>query len=97
MYGWIFTTWSWTRGGHPRPARGSAALQQGVRSLLYLYSGARLHIQTLLRYDGKGRCDAVQCIGAAWTIYRDQLKEWAARVDWEVRRDDDWGICLVRK
>ena len=72
------------------------ALQQGVRSL-GLGTGARLHIQTLLGYDGKGRCDEVRCWGAARDIYRDQLMEWAARVNWEVWRDDGWGICLVRK
>ena len=42
----------------------------------------RLHIQTLQEYDGSGQCEEVVCYYATLKTYGDQLRAWAARVDW---------------
>ena len=55
-----------------------------------LQSGVRLHIQTLLDYDGRGRCGQLQCHGDAWDTYKKIMKTWAARVGWDVE-DKPWG------
>ena len=44
----------------------------------------RLHIQTLQEYDGRGQCEEVVCYYATLKTYGDELRAWAARVDWAV-------------
>ena len=38
----------------------------------------------LVEYDGRGRCGVVACFDETWNTYRENLKTWAARVDWDV-------------
>ena len=59
------------------------ALQHGVEGL-DMYGGARLHIQTLLDYDGRGRCGWVKCYYSTRDTYKEDMKTWAARVNWDV-------------
>ena len=68
-------------------------LQHGVEEL-DMYGGARLHIQTLLDYDGRGRCGQLQCHGDAWDTYKKKMKTWAARVGWVVKKRNDWIVIL---
>ena len=57
-------------------------LQQGVTRLV-LYAGTRVHLHTLLDYDGRGRCGVVGCWDDVADFYREVVREWATRVDWE--------------
>ena len=59
------------------------ALQHGVERLV-LHRGVRLHIQTLLEYDCRGRCGQVTCFDETWNIYKEDSKTSAARVNWDV-------------
>ena len=49
----------------------------------------RLHFQTLLEYDGMGRCEEVRCGG---DIHGEQMEAWANRVNWNV---SDNGHLIV--
>ena len=65
-------------------------LQQGV-AVLVLCAGARVHLETLLDYDGRGRCDGVRCWGHTADNYREEVRGWATRVDWEfVEYEGGW-------
>ena len=65
------------------------ALQQGVERL-DLDGGVRLHIQTLLEWDGKGRCSHIRCYDDTdtWDTYMEEMKTWADRVNWDVSKGD---------
>ena len=60
------------------------ALQHGVAELR-LWWGARVHVQTLLEYEGRGRCGEVECCGETWDTCMEEIKTWAARVNWGVK------------
>ena len=60
------------------------ALQHGVAELR-LWWGARVHVQTLLEYDGRGRCGELECYGETWDTCMEDMKTWAARVNWDVK------------
>ena len=66
-------------------------LQQGV-AVLVLGAGARVHLHTLLDYDGRGRCDVVGCWDDVADFYREVVREWAIRVGWEFVEDGDGWI-----
>ena len=66
------------------------ALQRGVQEELYLYRRVRLHIKTLLKYDGRGRCGGMKFYDDTRRIYLQKMKTWAARVGWDVE-DKPWG------
>ena len=51
---------------------------------LWLGAGVSLHLQTLLGYDGRGGCCEVWCEGDTADIYREEMREWAIRVNWDV-------------
>ena len=68
-------------------------LQHGVEKLV-LQSGVRLHIQTMVEYDGRGRCGQLQCHGDAWDTYKKMMKTWSARVGWDVKKKNDWIVIL---
>ena len=83
------------------------ALQHGVKELR-LWWGARVHVQTLLEYDGRARCGEVECYGETWDTCMEEIKTWAARVNWGVKEayrhiemkrydDDDGGDDMIRK
>ena len=59
------------------------ALQHGVKRLV-LWGGVRLHIQTLVEYDGRGRCDEVKCWGNTAAPYREEITTLAKRINWRV-------------
>ena len=67
-------------------------LQLGVERLV-LYTRARLHLQTLLEWDGRGRCGKVTCFDETWNIYKEDLKTWAAIVNFDV----SGNIVIKRK
>ena len=67
------------------------ALQHGVEGL-DLWRGVRLHIQTLVEWDGRGRCGQVVCIS---DTYKEEMKTWAARVNWSVKEGGGW-IVMTR-
>ena len=60
------------------------ALQHGVETMELV--GVRLHLQTLMEYDGRGRCGEMTCDYYTWDwdTYRKEMKTWAARVNWYV-------------
>ena len=75
-------------------------LEHGVKRLV-LDGGeggpVTLHIHTLVEYDGRGRCGEVMCYGNTAAAYREDMKTWAERINWDVtegrrivmrRRDD---------
>ena len=69
------------------------ALQHGVETLELV--GVRLHIQTLMEYDGRGRCGFVTCGHITWETYREEMKTWAARVNWSV--SEGTGYILMKR
>ena len=52
----------------------------------------RLHIQTLLQYDGRGKCFWVQCFDGTWDTYQEEMKTWARRVNWGVNEGNNFNI-----
>ena len=50
-------------------------LQQGVAGL-GLGAGARVHLETLLSYDGRGRCGVMGCWGDAADFSREVVRGW---------------------
>ena len=70
-------------------------LQHGVKKV-HLQDDARLHLETLLEYDGKGRCNYLVCYDSTREVYRDQLRAWAIRVDWGMGLDDGFEISMWR-
>ena len=71
-------------------------LQQGVTRLV-LRAGARVHLETLLDYDGNGRCGEVRCSGDTKDIYLEEVRGWATRVDWEFVEDGNGGIQMYKR
>ena len=71
-------------------------LQQGVAELRLGY-GARVHLHTLLDYDGNGRCGEVGCSGDTKDIYLEEVRGWATRVDWEFVEDGNGGIQMYKR
>ena len=68
------------------------ALQHGVEKLNLGYSGrVRLHLHTLMEYDGRGRCGEVRCFPDTADT---EIKTWSARVNWNVT---DKGYNFVMK
>ena len=75
-------------------------LQHGVERLHLLGGGGpvTLHIHTLVEYDGRGRCGEVRCWGNTSAPYREEIKTWAGRINWDVT--DEWlgmGIVMRRR
>ena len=68
------------------------ALQHGVEKLV-LQSGVSLHIQTVVEYDGRGRCDEVYWHDTRDTD-REKMKTWAARVYWTKK---DYGTYIFMR
>ena len=60
-------------------------LQHGVKGL-ELWGGVRLHINTLVEYDGRGWCGEVKCYCYIVTAdsYWKEIKTWAERINWDV-------------
>ena len=69
-------------------------LQHGVEKLVLGFHG-RLHIQTLLEWDGRGRCDHVQCYYDTPVTYKEEMRTWAARVNWSVE-EESYKIVMTR-
>ena len=69
------------------------ALQHGVEELR-LWWGARVHVQTLVEWDGRRRCGEVKCIDDTCDTYQEEMKTWAARVNWSV--EETSGITMTR-
>ncbi len=51
---------------------------------LQLEGGVTLDMETLVRYNGQGKCKRLTCINETATRYRKSLKTWAKRIDWIV-------------
>ena len=54
----------------------------------------KLHIQTLVEWDGRGRCSHIRCYHDTWDTYKQEMKTWAARVHWDV---SEGGIFIEMK
>ena len=63
-------------------------LQLGVE-VLWLCDGVRLHLQTLVEYDGRGSCGEVsmRCEDDTADTYREG-GTWAERINWNVATID---------
>ena len=75
------------------------ALQHGVKKLeLGCYGPVRLHIQTLMEYDGRGRCGEVEwrCSDTVNT-YRKEIMTWADRINWSVTDKSEYVTVMNRK
>ena len=59
------------------------ALQHGVE-ILELWGRVRLHIKTLLEWDGRGEWGWVKCYDDTADTYREEMETWAVRVNWDV-------------
>ena len=70
-------------------------LQNGVASL-NLHDGARLHIQTLMEYDGRGWCGELVCWDNTRDAYQQEVKTWADRINWIVT-EQSYCIWIKRK
>ena len=68
-------------------------LQRGVK-WLKLGGGARVHLHTLLSYDGNGGCVEVRCDDETADIYREEMREWAIRLNWDFGESGNGGIYL---
>ena len=71
-------------------------LQHGVEELVLGYR-VRLHIQTLLEWDGSGRCGEVTCYGDTRETYLEVMMTWAAGVNWSVSEESFWIVITRRK
>ena len=64
-------------------------LQHGIERLQLGFLGrVRLHIHTLLEYDGQGRCGWVQWWKKTLDTYKEEIKTWTARVNWSVKEEN---------
>ena len=70
-------------------------LQNGVASL-NLHDGARLHIQRLMEYDGRGWCGELVCWDNTRDAYQQEVKTWADRINWIVT-EQSYCIWIKRK
>ena len=79
-------------------------LQHGVKSLGLNGGGGgpvTLHIQTLVEYDGRGRCEEVKMMcssnifGNIAYTYR-EMKTWAERINWDVN-NSNYSTVMKRK
>ena len=59
---------------------------------LQLEGGVTLDMETLVRYNGQGKCKRLMCITETANRYRKSLTKWAKRIDWEVI--DENTSCL---
>ena len=71
-------------------------LQRGVK-WLKLGGGARVHLHTLLSYDGNGRCVWVRCWGDTADTYREGMRVWAIQVNWGFEELGIWGIQMYER
>ena len=71
-------------------------LQQGVAAL-WLGAGARVHLHTLLDYDGRGRCGWMRCWDDVADNYLEEVRGWATRVDWEFVEDGNGRIQTYKR
>ena len=71
-------------------------LQHGVEGLVLGYWGpVTFHIQTLVEYDGTGRCNKVVCYGNTAAPFREEIKTWAGRINWDLTRE--WRQIVMRR
>ena len=70
-------------------------LQHGVETLVLGGGAVTLHIQTLVEYDGRGECGEVVCYGNTVATYREEIKTWAERINWDVT--EGWRIVMRRR
>ena len=66
------------------------ALQHGVKRL-FLGRSVTLHLPTLIKYDGGGKCNTLSCRDTSRNLFLPQLTAWAEEVGWDGRWDDDNG------
>ena len=69
-------------------------LQHGVEGL---QMDGRLHIQTLLDYDGRGRCGELWYYYYTGDTYQEEIKTWAENVNWGVTDYNSTSIVIKRK
>ena len=60
-----------------------------------LFRGVTLDMETLSQYDGKGECGRV-VLGDTVRRYQSQVKSWAKRIGWELKRKSDDVIEIER-
>ena len=72
-------------------------VQTSVECLFVGMNGTvKLHIRTLLQYDGQGRCRHMELFGETGNTYGDLLRTWATRVQWTVREERS-SIVVTRE
>ena len=69
-------------------------LQHGVETL-GLHRGVRLHIQTLLQYEGRGECGKMRCFHDTRDTYQQNMKTWAESVNWDISKGN--GYILIKR
>ena len=74
----------------------ATCVQTSVECLFVGVNGpVKLHIRTLLQYDGQGRCRHMELFGETGNTYGDLLRTWATRVQWTVR-EERYSIVVTR-
>ena len=71
-------------------------LQRGVK-WLRLGGGARVHLHTLLGYNGNGRCGRALCASDTADTYREEMSEWANQVNWFFVELGNGGIYFNKR
>ena len=55
-----------------------------------------LDIGSLMEYSGQGKCQEVECYDNTAARYRDKLRTWATRRNWEVKTDSEDYFVIHR-
>ena len=63
--------------------------------MLGSYGAVTLDIQTLEEYDGRGRCDLVGCYDDTAAPFREDMKTWAGRINWDLT--EEWRLIEMRR
>ena len=72
-----------------------AAMVSRVRKVR-LCTGVTLDMETLSKYDGKGKCRRVLVEWGTARRYRGQVKSWAKRIGWKLKRNENEKIIIER-
>ena len=70
------------------------AMESGVKCVA-LSREARLDISALTQYSGQGKCKRVYCFNITTDGHREEVKNWALRINWGEHEDNDFNRYLL--
>ena len=73
------------------------AMEQGPKTLSLGENSYqfKLDMETLAKYDGRGKCHEMSLCGSARSEYRAQAIQWARSIGWKVYKDDPIKKVLI--